>query len=54
MDNVDVDGAQPIMPKTRVREVLGLIPCFAAIVETFEDGFFWLSTSFLFLTMDSS
>ena len=31
---VDVDVAQPIAQKTKVREVLGSIPCFAANVKT--------------------
>ena len=53
-----MDVAQPIAQKTTVREVLGSTPCFtasfAAIVKTFEDGFFWIFTSLLFLTMYSS
>ena len=52
-EEVDVDVAQPIAQKTTVREDRRSTPCFAAIVETFEDGFIWIFTSPFFLTMDT-
>ena len=39
--------AQPIAQKTRVLEVLGLTPCFVAIVKTFKDGFMDIHISLL-------